>query len=338
MNKKILAGMAVGIPLLLLGFQNCSEFQLTDEVVFDQSLTDLAMSLDNKLLPGLLQSSDIVYWNPDGLGDSIKKNPILAKEMGYVIAIGRNAAGKIISVDSGSMSEEGSILVQNGKIRATRYTSSTSYNYLEVNVPSVGDKMVLAASFGEKAGSFTLMVNGVIQTGTVTKVGTPLDFSYLAKGVSLAGTAGVVDEVMVYGKSLNNAELNVLSRYVASNNGIKNVIVDPALLSDSSVIGDTGSGGNSNEPTAAFLAAKSVIDARCVSCHGAGSSYGDFSNLTEARAKQLSLVIPGSPESSKIYYRLAGSSGSNGPKNMPSGSTISTSDVKIISDWISGIK
>jgi mono/diheme cytochrome c family protein len=333
-NKKHWLVLLAGVPLLIGGFQNCSDFALQDDVVYMESLSQMALTLDNKYLTGLLDSSDIAYWNPEGLGDSIKKNPILGKAGAIVVALDRTSAGKVVSFDSGTMSEECSIYIADGKIRAIRFSSASSYSYVEAGLPSLGTKMVLAASCGEAAADLTLMVNGITQTTAQVKVGTPVDFSYLSKAVVLGNTAGKIDEVMVYSAQLNNGQLNVLSRYVAANQQISNVVIDPALLTDSS----SGGSGGATLPSPAFLAAKAVIDAKCLSCHGAGSTNGVFSNLTEAAAVSRDLVVKGNPNGSKLYFRLIGSAGATGPKNMPQGGSISAAEVQAVANWITGIQ
>jgi mono/diheme cytochrome c family protein len=335
MNLNRWTAVLVGTPLLLISFQNCSDFALQDDVVYLESLSSMAAELDNKFLPSLIDSSDMAYWNPDGLGDSIKKNPILGKASAIVVALDRNSTGKVVSIHSGATSEECSIYIEGNVIRGLRYSSGTSYSYVDTTVPSVGTKMVLVVSCGEAAGSLSLMVNGITQVATQVKAGTPVDFSYLSKTVSLGNTAGVIHEVMAYSVQLSNAQLNVLSRFIAANQQIANVVLDPALLSDTS---SGGGGSGTTLPSAAFIAAKAVFDGKCLSCHASGSSYGAFANLTEASAVSRGLVIKGNPNSSILYYRLIGSAGAGGAKNMPQGGSISAAEVQAVADWISSIK
>ncbi len=220
----------VGVPVLLMSFQNCGgEFSLQEDVAYQQSLTDLQNNLDRKYLPSLLESSDLGYWNPDGSGDSIQKSPFLASSLSLVIVADRLATGSLLTVGSGVGSEEGIIFITSGKIRAIRRTSAVSYSYLEVALPTEGGKMVIAAGFGEAAGDISLLVNGIIQSGTPVVAGVPLDFSYLQKSVVSVPVGGKVYESMVYGLKLGNAELNVLSRYLASSNQLNNVFLDPSL-------------------------------------------------------------------------------------------------------------
>ena len=59
--------------------------------------------------------------------------------------------------------------------------------------------------------------------------------------------------------------------------------------------------------------------------------------MTVAEFIAQGLLIPGDPENSRIYYRIRGSSGPNGDKNMPDdGSTtpLSTDDLTAIATWV----
>lgn len=79
-----------------------------------------------------------------------------------------------------------------------------------------------------------------------------------------------------------------------------------------------------------FLAASEVFLNKCSGCH-------DYHTLSETEFVSLGLAIPGDPENSEVYYRIIGSSGPNGTKNMPSVGSISAPEVAIISNWITGI-
>ncbi|NJL24554.1 MAG: hypothetical protein HC902_04885 [Calothrix sp. SM1_5_4] len=79
--------------------------------------------------------------------------------------------------------------------------------------------------------------------------------------------------------------------------------------------------------SAEFVAARNVISQSCANCH-------NYHTQTEAELVAAGLVVRGSPETSKLYYRLAGSSGASGPKNMPTGSSLPQSSLDAISTWI----
>src|SRR5262245_53273328 len=75
------------------------------------------------------------------------------------------------------------------------------------------------------------------------------------------------------------------------------------------------SGGGSPE----YVAAKVIFSQSCVPCH-------KFHTLTEAQLKAQGLFTSADPEGSPLYYRLFGSTGAQGPKDMPSGGTLSSTD------------
>jgi mono/diheme cytochrome c family protein len=76
-----------------------------------------------------------------------------------------------------------------------------------------------------------------------------------------------------------------------------------------------------------FVAAKAIFASNCNGCH-------TFHTMTEAQMIASGRLVPGNPEGSSIYYRLIGSTGSGGPKNMPQAGSISATDVSAIRTWI----
>nr|WP_295899867.1 cytochrome c [uncultured Bdellovibrio sp.] len=336
MKSALIAGSAAVV--LVLGFQNCSDFALQDQVLYEQGLFESREALDAKTLPALLESEELSLWSKPGQPNFVNKQ-VWGDQVSIVVAADRSATGTLANVRSGAGVDESSISVVAGKIRATRLnTVGTSYTeYLEVPLPSSGDKMVVAASFGAKASDISLMVNGVVQSGTVQKTGAPFDYSYTLRSLSSAPVGGQVYEYVVYGGDslykkgkLTNSELNVMSRYVANDNMIANVIFDPSLIND-------GGSGGGDVVNPKFVAAKAIIDAKCISCHKSGGYDPNFVNITESKAVGNGWVVKGSPEASKLYYRLQGSTGP-GTKNMPSGGSISAAEVQAIADWINSIQ
>lgn len=83
----------------------------------------------------------------------------------------------------------------------------------------------------------------------------------------------------------------------------------------------------SGEGSAEFVAAKAVLSSLCKDCHV-------YHTMTQDELINAGDIVPGSPESSKIYYRLSGSSGGPGPKNMPTNGSISNGDRALIKVWI----
>jgi len=313
-----LAGLAL---LMLFGFQNCSEFSLDDDVVYQESLNSLAFELDIKYLKSLLNTSELAYWNRNGQGDTVGISPIYGTAASVIVAVNRTATGKIASFQSNALEEECSITITGGKIIGARYASNINYSTVEMDIPASGDRMVLAASCGEVGGELILMVNGIAATAAPVQAGVQIDFSYLMKQMIVGGP---ILEAMGYNLKLSKAQLNVMSRYVAANQQIPNVVLDPALLRDTAP-------GTTLPNT--FAAAKAVIDSKCLSCHGASSTYGVFANINGAS----SYIVRGNPEASPLYYRLIGSTGANGPKNMPQGGSISAAEVAAVAAWISSL-
>ncbi|WII73698.1 hypothetical protein QJS83_07395 [Bdellovibrio sp. 22V] len=339
MKKGVQKGLIVAGLTAVVGvsFQNCSDFALQDQVLYEQGLYDSREALDAKTLPQLLESDYLAKWSKVGATGYVDHD-FMADQWSFVVAADRKITGTIFTVGSGSGNEISEIKVNSGKISLVRTSGAGATETLTVNLPSEGDRMVIAAALGPKAGEMSLMVNGIVQSGTIVKTGVPGEFSYIEKLVSKGGSGGQVYEYVVYGGDstegygrLTDSELNVMSRYIANNNMIANVVFDPSLLS-----GGSGTGGGGSQLDPKFVAAKNVIDSKCIHCHN-GSQAADFKNISAAKAITKGVVVAGNPAGSSLYFRLKGSSGA-GTKNMPSDSGISAAEVQAIADWISSIQ
>lgn len=330
---RALVASSAGVALVL-GFQNCSDFALQDQVLYEQGIFDSREALDQAVLPKLLSAPELSFWSKPGNPSFVNKDPFFANQISMIVAVDRTMTGKIFSVTDGQ--EEASITISGGMIRVTRAAPNASNTaFIEVALPSSGDKMVVAAGFGVTSSELSLLVNGVVQTAEIQKVGTAGDFSFTGKTVLKGGTGGQIYEYVVYGgnssdaKVLTKAELNSMSRYVATNNLIENVIYDPSLLN--------GEDDGAVQENPKFILAKAVIDAKCVSCHNS-SSYGDFRSMTESKALSRGLVKAKDLAGSKLYYRMSGSTLGPGPKNMPTSGSVSAADVQAVADWINSIE
>lgn len=336
-TKKNILMIVCGCVLVLL-FQNCSDFGVQDEALYQQSLYDYQTDLDNELLPQLLRSTNLTTWGRLNQNRTVDSS-LFADQVSIIIAVDRAAQGNLIQVRSGAGSEEAIISIESGKIKAQRLNSvGTTYNeYREALLPNTGDKVVIAAAFGSKASDITLLVNGLVQKSTVQQTGAPFDYSYTLKEIVTAPSQGQVHEFIVYGGDslnkegkLSGQELNVMARYLANANRISNVVFDPALVNEVT----DGGGGSTESPQ--FLAAKAIFDAKCTSCHQVGGTSPNLKNLTESKAVANGWVVKGNPQNSSLYYWLQGSVGS-GPKTMPKGGSMSAQEVQTIADWINSI-
>lgn len=340
--QKIFRGLGfAGTGLVLIfSFQNCSDFSVQESVLYEQGLLESRDAYDAANLPKLLESEQLTKWYKTDAPEHKNQNLILGDQWSFVAALDRTATGKILALDSGAGVEEGSVSIADGKIRATRFNTNPAYSqYVEASVPSSGERMVIGVAFGAKKSEITLMVNGQVEKSPSVATGTVLDFSYIGKTFSSAAAGGQLYEYMLYtGDStlstgrLKGAELNSLSRYLANLNYVSDVIFDISLLEEDVAPPDDDSVINTN-----FLLAKAVFDAKCLSCHNASGTSPNLAGLTEAKALANGWVEAGSPTTSKLYYRLTGSSGP-GNKNMPIGGSISAEEVQVVSTWILGIK
>lgn len=327
--------------LLVLFFQNCGDFGVQHDAIYQQSLYDYQENLDNTYLPKLLTSPNLTTWgrvNQSRIVDS----PLFADQVSMVIAADRTASGNLIQVRSGPGTEEAVISINSGKIRVSRQnTTGTSYHeYKEVILPPGESKMVIAAAFGVKTSDIRFQVDGRVMTSDVSKTGMPFDYSFTSKEILTTPATGQVYEYVVFGGDslenegkLSGQELNVMSRKIANANGISNVVFDPKILDDTT--------DEDNQPvikdSPEFLAAKSIFEAKCTSCHMAGGNSPNLVGLTEAKALNSGWVVKGNPQKSSLYYWLKGAIADTGPKSMPKGGSISAAEVQKIADWINSI-
>lgn len=323
------------LPLVVLSFQNCSDFTLQNQILSGASLLNSQESLDNKVLASLIDSeasgSSLVRWYKQGQPSYVDKIYAGSDQLSFVVAFDRTMTGRVFAANSGSdNTEETNITISGGKIRVNRIFSAGNLAYADVNLPSMGNIVVVGLGTTSDPSKFSLEVNGVLQTITVNKTGSPQEFSYVTKALVAGSTGGKVYEYAVYTSKLSNAQLNSMSRYVGESVGSTQVIFDPAVL-------DESSDGGTTVDNSKFLAAKAVIDNNCLSCHGSGSSNGDFSNMTQAKMINKGFVVAKAPLSSSLYYRLSGSQGS-GNKNMPQGGSLSAAQVQAVYDWIANIQ
>jgi|GEM_PF-1918214 hypothetical protein len=329
--KKIFSrilGLSV-LSVLILSFQNCSDFALDADATNGAFIFESQMALDAEGIPRLTTATTLQFWSKPGAPSYVLKSPAFFDQGAVIAMFDRTMTGRVIVVQTAdAKTEEMAIDIVGGKVRATHYTDPSNYAYVESALPSSGSKVVVAARFGTSVSDISLLLNGIVQTAPIVKVGVPGDYGYVSKTPAVGSTGGAVTEYAVYNAGLPNTDLNVMARYIAGQYNLSYVIFDPSLANSG------GGGGTTTGPSAEFKAAKNIIDNSCLSCHN-GSTAIDFNGWDEAKFIRLGYAVAGNPESSKVYYRLVGSTGSNGPKNMGS---LSASQVATIATWINSIK
>lgn len=323
----------IGAGILILCFQNCSDMVVQDGVIYQSSLAEYAKELDQKNLSILTTTDKIVRWVKPNNASYIDKGSFFSNRFSIIVAANRSANGQIASINSGVNSEELRIVSDMTTLRVYRISNATSYSYFETNVPATGEKMVIAATVGVNPQDLEVLINGMVQTSVMKTVGTPFEFSYIEKSITLAGA---VREAVVYSVSpeesaLSKGQLNVMSRYLASINSIPDVLYDPWLMNES------GTPGGGADVDTAFIPVKAIIDNRCTSCHNATSGRSDLSNMTRSKLISRGWVVAKDPQGSKLYNSLLGSTGGAGRKDMPQGGSLSATDLGTISNWISGL-
>lgn len=327
-RKNVIFAATVISACLLLLFQNCSKgFVVKEEIMSQESMLDYARKLDSQYLSKLTTSDNISYWEKDS-NVFVDNTPAFATDWSMIAVVTDTSDGEIVSVNSGSGTEESRISISGGKVSISQIGNASNYTISEFSAKSFNPTTIIAFSSGPKISNAIVLVDGYLQKATAMSTGANLDFSLLAKAVDY--DTNRVKEVIFYPRALNAAELNVMSRYLAQKYNLSTVVLDPA------VVDDTGTGGGSSE-SAEAQAAFAVINARCLSCHSS-SNNGDFRALTTSKAIQKQLITAGDLTNSKLYYRLSGSSTAGGPKNMPTSGAIPPSEVQAIEAWILSIQ
>lgn len=100
------------------------------------------------------------------------------------------------------------------------------------------------------------------------------------------------------------------------------ILITPACLQTEN--------SNALDPFRAGNEVLTIFSEKCMGCHA-------YEAYTDADFVASGLVVKGDANSSQIYYRLTGSQGAGGPKNMPPGSPLSGSDLEIIRLWITNM-
>ena len=129
-------------------------------------------------------------------------------------------------------------------------------------------------------------------------------------------TASALKDVLLFTRALSRDEQSAMLLYLAKKNSLA-ITLDPALK----IPVNTSSDPN-------FAPAQNVIQAKCHSCHSA------WSGVSANYYFSSGLAVKGQAENSTLYYRLTGSTGSSGPKTMPTSGSISASEADLIKTWI----
>ncbi len=87
-------------------------------------------------------------------------------------------------------------------------------------------------------------------------------------------------------------------------------------------IDNGGSSGNPSECDTVLYSTdiKAIVDANCISCHGAGYASGDFTTITDLKVDV---------DNGKLRNRVVVL------QDMPQGSSLTTEEIKLIDCWIS---
>lgn len=249
---------------------------------------------------------------------------MIASSEGTVIALVKNdSRGDLVSMNPQDRLNQAFELRLSATEVKTIFRSSPSDDFTISEPLPARDEVLVAASFDSSA-NIDFSVNGsLVSTPVVT--GTPLaPFStprIFAVGSSVSGELTNIKELYVFRRKLTRYEMGSMLQLIIANQSISGITLNSALTA--------GSQGSTLPPL--FVAARTVIENKCVSCHAG------WSNSRPTTFTSLGLVVARDAENSKLYYRLSNSTGVNGPKNMPGSGSVTSQDTQAIKDWIDSL-
>lgn len=124
-----------------------------------------------------------------------------------------------------------------------------------------------------------------------------------------------------------------MKRIVALTLLMSSVLMSCGKIENSNSLDDVRFGNFTDSGSPNYLIAKAAINSNCLQCHGIWRQYNEQAFI------DAGLVVRGSPDSSKLYYRNLQATTGPGPHNMPpSGNPpISTADLSAMQQWISAL-
>lgn len=198
------------------------------------------------------------------------------------------------------------------------YSSSTASSQTSLALPS--GTLIIGASFTQDTTAIDLSINGHLAprptiTGTINPA---FELSRVVNvGPSTSANSSDVKELLVFNRSLSKSEQGAMIKYLATTYSVA-VTLDPSLAAV----------GGADPVDINFGPVQSMIESKCISCHGAWSGAKASFYVTQG------LMTKGDALNSKLYYRLQGSGGASGPKNMPQSGSISSSETDQVKTWI----
>ena len=105
------------------------------------------------------------------------------------------------------------------------------------------------------------------------------------------------------------------------------IVLTGCVQTENSSSQDAGLYGGGDTQHVVFSEARELLYVNCNSCH----AYGSYS---EQDFIDQGLVIAADPDNSELYYRMRGSQGALGPKDMPVTGQLTQAELQKIRDWI----
>jgi hypothetical protein len=297
-NFRPLLSSVIFAVLAALPISGCN---LVGEVPGSSTSLSASQILANRLLA-----------SPDFVTDN---SQITSKTLTAFLVVKTSARGTVFSLNPVSPTNQAfQVVFGASDIKASYLTSASDTTEAAKTLPSA-EYAVVGVSFSEDPSLLDLTVNGSLAAAPVF-TGMPTTPLQMTRYTEFDSVASNLKEVLLFKRALTREEHSAMLEYVAAKHKLT-VALDPALKIPSNT---------SSDPN--FAPAQNIIQAKCLSCHGA------WNGVSANYYFSTGLAIKGQAENSQLYYRLTGSSGAQGPKTMPTSGSISASEADLIKTWI----
>ncbi len=140
--------------------------------------------------------------------------------------------GTLLTINESALQEELDLVATSSTLTANHYTDGNDYESLSTTYATTSSGVfVVASTYGPSLGSLNLMVNGSLVKSAVVNTGSPAVIASAARSVTIGSGNGSfqLGEVMIMSTAITPAQLNTMSRYLASRWNFGGVIYDPSL-------------------------------------------------------------------------------------------------------------
>ncbi len=267
-------------------------------------------------------NSGFLHFAPGGGGTFFStptSKQLLFPSATIFVVMKATSVGELLSINPQDRVRQALELSSDGTQTTAKFYSSVSA-FSQSSLATPAGTVIVGATFYSDSSAIDLSVNGhLAPRATVTGTLNPV-FEIgriISAGPSVGGNSTDVKEILVFNRALSRSEHGAILKFLSTENSLP-ITLDASL---STV-------GGALPPDPNFGSVQSMIESKCVQCHGAWSGAGANFYVSQG------LITKGDALNSKLYYRLQGSLGSGGPKTMPQNGSISAGEVDLVKTWI----